>query len=163
MTGGSSRRNAAGREPSAAGFSGPAPRAEFTLDKVPFVRVRGMPGAASLTIARYEWGVTAGILAASLQAQGTRRGTAPAALLPFTAPFVARKGPAGCPSPFRCRAEGSLHRARRAEGEAEARDSVSSPAGTAADRAPAAARATGRRGGGTGSWASMAAMILAGS
>ncbi len=74
----------------------PGPRAESTLDKVPFVWVQGAPGSAQLFITRNTGDLVAGRISGTLYAEGYYKPDGSAPVITVNASFVALPGPTGC-------------------------------------------------------------------
>lgn len=74
----------------------PGPRAESTLDKVPFVWVEGAPGSAQLFITRNTGDLVAGRISGTLHAEGYYKPGGDAPVIVVQASFVALEGPTGC-------------------------------------------------------------------
>jgi hypothetical protein len=74
----------------------PGPRAESTLDKVPFVWVEGAPGSAQLLITHNTGDLVAGRISGTLYAEGYYKPGGAAPVIVVHGSFVALEGPTGC-------------------------------------------------------------------
>lgn len=74
----------------------PDPRAESTLDKVPFVWVEGAPGSAQLFITHNTGDLVAGRVSGTLYAEGYYKSDRSIPVIVMQASFVALEGPTGC-------------------------------------------------------------------
>ena len=74
----------------------PGPRAESTLDKVPFVWVEGAPGSAQLFITYNTGDLVAGRVSGTLYAEGYYKADRSIPVIVMQASFVALEGPTGC-------------------------------------------------------------------
>lgn len=74
----------------------PGPRAESTLDKLPFAWVEGAPGSAQLFITRNTGDLVAGRIGGTLYAEGYYKPGGSKPVIVVQASFVALQGPTGC-------------------------------------------------------------------